>query len=129
MKLLRPLYIMLGFIMLGFGLIGIVLPLLPTTPLLLLASFFFMKGSKRFDTWFKGTRIYDKYLSDFLRDKSMTLRQKWTLLLLADAMIAFPFFKLDNLFIRISLILLVATKYYYFFTKIKTRRYSTSSGT
>ncbi|WP_353624038.1 YbaN family protein [Robertmurraya yapensis (ex Hitch et al 2024)] len=107
---------------LGIGLLGIILPVVPTTPLLLLASFCFMKGSKRFEAWFKGTKIYKKYLEQFVKNKTMTLKQKVILNLFADSMIAIGFFSVDNWIVRSILILTVIYKYYYFFTKIETRR-------
>lgn len=113
-------FIMAGFISLGFGIVGIVLPVIPTTPLLLLASFCFVKGSEKFEVWFKGTDLYKKHLEGFVKDKSMTLKQKITLNLFADSMIALAFFTVDKLHVRIILILVVLYKYYYFITKIKT---------
>lgn len=100
--------------------LGIILPLLPTTPLLLLASFCFVKGSERFERWFKGTSIYKRHLESFIRERAMTLKQKWTILLFADVMIAITFFMVDISLVRVVLLLIVAYKYYYFFTKIKT---------
>lgn len=50
----------------------------------------------------------------------MTLKQKLTILLFADAMIAIAFIMVDSFLVRIILLLIVAYKYYYFFTKIKT---------
>lgn len=79
-----------------------------------------MKGSDKFDRWFKGTKLYKKYLEDFVRERAMPLKQKWTILLTADVMIAFPFFLIDSIIVKILLILVVAYKYYYFMTKIKT---------
>lgn len=114
------LYIVLGFLFLGLGVIGIVLPIIPTTPLLLLASFFFVKGSKRFDHWFKSTNLYKKHLESFVKRREMTLRQKLTILLTADAMIAVPFIILDGIAVKLLLVAVVIYKYYYFITKIKT---------
>jgi uncharacterized protein len=102
------------------GIIGIILPLLPTTPLLLLASFCFVRGSKKFEVWFKGTNVYKRHLEGFIKNKVMTLRQKVTLNLFADCMIAISFIVSDNVFIRIVLIFIVGYKYYYFIFKIKT---------
>ncbi|KAA9016473.1 DUF454 domain-containing protein [Niallia endozanthoxylica] len=118
--IVNALFILAGFLSLGLGIIGIVLPLIPTTPLFLLAAFCFVKGSKKFDRWFKGTDMYKKYLEDFVRDKSMTRKQKWSISLFADVMIAIAFFLTDKIFVRIILLLVVAYKYYYFIYKIKT---------
>ncbi|XPD21753.1 YbaN family protein [Bacillus haimaensis] len=119
-RIISSLYIIAGFICMGLGIIGIILPVLPTTPLLLLASFFFVRGSKKFEVWFKGTSIYKKHLESFVRERSMTLKQKITILLFADFTIAFPFFILDSILLKIMFILIVIYKYYYFIFKIKT---------
>lgn len=50
--------------------------MLPTTPLLLLASFFFARSSERFENWFRSTRLYHKYLENFLERRAMTLPAK-----------------------------------------------------
>ncbi|MFS0862872.1 YbaN family protein [Fredinandcohnia sp. 179-A 10B2 NHS] len=113
-------FILLGFICLGLGIVGIILPIIPTTPLLLLASFLFVKGSDRFDHWFKGTGLYKKHLEGFVKKKEMTLKQKLTILLFADAMILIPLITLDSTLLRIFLVLVIIYKYYYFITKIKT---------
>jgi uncharacterized protein len=118
--IVKWLFILGGFLSLGLGIIGIVLPVLPTTPLFLLAAFCFVKGSEKFDVWFKGTKLYKKYLEDFVKERSMTLKQKLTILLFADAMIAIPFLILDSILIKILLLIVVLYKYYYFTYKIKT---------
>ncbi|QCJ41306.1 DUF454 domain-containing protein [Bacillus sp. S3] len=113
-------FIAFGFLALGLGILGIILPLLPTTPLLLLASFCFVKGSKRFELWFKGTTLYKRHLENFVKERAMTLQQKLTILLFADVMIAIPFFILDSYIVKGLLLLIVVYKYYYFIYKIKT---------
>jgi uncharacterized protein len=79
-----------------------------------------MKGSERFERWFKGTSLYKRHLESFVKERAMTLKQKWTILLFADVMIAITFFLLDNSVVRIMLLLIVLYKYYYFIYKIKT---------
>ncbi|MFK9090882.1 YbaN family protein [Bacillus salipaludis] len=117
---IKFIFVLIGFLALGLGILGIFLPLLPTTPLLLLASFCFMKGSERFERWFKGTTLYKRHLENFVKERAMTLQQKLTILFFADAMIAIAFLFLDNIILRIMLLLIVLYKYYYFIYKIKT---------
>lgn len=113
-------YTFIGLVAFLLGAIGVVLPILPTTPFLLLASFCFVRSSERFDKWFKNTKIYKKYLENFVESRSMTLKQKVSLILFSDFMILIPFIVVDNMYIRISLILLSLTKLYYFVFKVKT---------
>ena len=119
-KVKKGLLVTIGLLSMGLGLIGVILPVLPTTPCLLLASVCFVKGSDRFDRWFKGTKLYQKHLETFVESKKMTLKQKWTILLFADFMLMFPFILIDSLHMRLFLILLILCKFYYFFVKIET---------
>lgn len=117
---MKVVLIILGFISMGIGIVGIVTPILPTTPFLLLASFFFAKGSKRFHDWFISTKIYKKYLESFVQSKAMTLKNKLTILLPVSLMLIITFIFVNNLYARIVLIILFIGKYLYFFTQIKT---------
>ena len=117
---MKIIYVILGFISMGLGITGSFLPGLPTVPFLLLASFFFARGSERFHGWFTQTRIYKNYLEDFEKNRSMTLKAKIGLLCLSSTMIAFPIFLLKNNYLRLALILVVIFKYYYFIFRIKT---------
>lgn len=54
----KILYIFIGCISLGLGIIGVILPILPTVPFVLLAAFCFAKSSERLDGWFKNTKLY-----------------------------------------------------------------------
>ena len=119
-KLRKTIYVIIGCISLLLGSIGILLPVLPTVPFLILTSYFFARGSSRFDTWFKSSKIYKKYLESFVTNKSMTLKQKIYTSTFADIMIAFPLIILDNLYIKLFLIAVIIFKYYYFIFKIKT---------
>jgi len=119
-RIKKIIFIIVGFISLLLGLIGTLLPVLPTVPFLLLTSYCFARGSSKFEIWFKSTQIYKKYLESFIVNKSMTLKQKICLSIFSDIMIAFPLIILDNLYIKLFLIIIVIFKYYYFIFKIKT---------
>lgn len=120
-KVKKAFFIFLGMLFLLLGIVGLLLSLIPTTPFLLVASYFFMKGSKKFDNWFKGTSIYKKHLEEFVKEKALTRKKKIMINLLADIMIAIPFILTDNLYVRILLVLIVLLKYYYFIFKLKRR--------
>lgn len=116
----KYLYLTVGFIAFALGAVGIVLPILPTTPFLLLASFCFARGSDKFNNWFIGTKVYKKHLESFVKERSMTLKQKVCILAFADIMIAFPLIIVDNLIVKGVIILVVLFKFYYFIFRIKT---------
>ena len=119
---MKIIYVILGFVSMGLGIVGSFLPGLPTVPFLLLASFFFARGSERFHRWFTQTKIYKNYLEDFEKNRSMTLKAKIGLLCLSSTMIAFPIFFVKNNYLRLALILAVIFKYYYFIFCIKTSK-------
>lgn len=119
-RIKKIIFVIVGFISLLLGIIGTVLPILPTVPFLLLTSYCFARGSNKFEVWFKSSKIYKKYLEDFILNKSMTLKQKIYISTFADIMIAFPLIILNNLYIKLFLIIIIIFKYYYFIFKIKT---------
>ena len=119
-KVKKYFYITLGFITLGLGLIGVILPILPTTPFLLVTSFCFAKGSERFHSWFTNTNIYKKHLESFVKERAMTLKQKVVLLSFVNFMLAFPLILVDVLPMRITIIVLIIIKLYYFIFRVQT---------
>ncbi len=61
----RIFYLLLGWFSLITGIIGIFLPLLPTTPLVLLAAWCFSKSSERFHTWLINHKFFGPIVSDW----------------------------------------------------------------
>lgn len=59
----------LGWLALVVALVGIFVPLLPTTPLVLLAAFFFSKGSRRLHRWLLQHRRFGRYVRDWEREQ------------------------------------------------------------
>jgi len=117
---MKYIWIILGFLSFGIGAVGVIIPILPTAPFLLLSSFCFAKGSNKFHNWFLTTKLYKKHLHDFVQSKSMTLKTKISLLSFASFMLLVSFFILNNIYGRIFIIIIIIIKYYYFIFKIKT---------
>ena len=120
MNPLKILYIGLGFFFFGLGAVGAFLPVLPTVPFLLLASFFFAKGSERFNTWFTSTKLYKDHLEGFLRNRCMTRRTKIYLQTLASVMMLISVFIVPVVAVKVFLIVMMLFMYYYFARHIKT---------
>ncbi|MFT8323107.1 MAG: YbaN family protein [Bacillus sp. (in: firmicutes)] len=103
---MKPLYkwinITLGTIFLGIGIAGIFLPLLPTTPFLLLTSYFYTRGSDRVNNWFLSTRFYQQYVKGFKRG-GLTKKQKIKILLTGYTCLAISAYFVDHLYARIFL--------------------------
>lgn len=76
MNLLRPVLILLGTISLVIGLVGIVVPGLPTTPFLLLTAGLYLKGSKRLHQKLINNPYVGKYILDYQSRKGLTKKQK-----------------------------------------------------
>jgi uncharacterized membrane protein YbaN (DUF454 family) len=119
-RIRRIIFVVLGFIFFGLGATGAVLPVLPTTPFLILAAACFSRGSARFDAWFKSTKLYQRYLDSFVRNRSMTLRTKIALCGFASAMLILAFIFTPILLVRILIVAVILCKYYYFIFRIKT---------
>lgn len=116
----RIVWLLIGFLAMGLGAVGVVLPVLPTTPFLLLASFCLAKGSARFHRWFTGTKLYKKHLESFVENRTMTLKTKFSLLIPASCMLLLAFLAMQNVYGRVFIIFLILFKYVYFFTRIRT---------
>ena len=116
----RIVWLLIGFLSMGIGAVGVVLPVLPTPPFLLLASFCLAKGSARFHRWFTGTNLYKKHLESFVENRTMTLKTKFSLLIPASCMLILAFLAMQNVYGRVFIIFLILFKYVYFFTRIRT---------
>ncbi len=69
-------FVTIGCISLALGVVGIVLPILPTVPFFLLTAFCFAKSSERLHKWFLGTSMYKKYIGSYMKRKGMTRKAK-----------------------------------------------------
>lgn len=95
---MRILFLSLGFLSLLLGIIGIFLPLLPTTPFALLAAYFFSKSSIRLHQWLISQKTLGPLICDWEAHGVIRLRAKW----LATAMII-PLFSYSLIFVPVAL--------------------------
>ena len=119
-KVKKCIYITIGLIAFALGTIGVALPILPTAPFYLLASFCFARGSEKFNIWFINTKLYKKHLESFVNERAMTLKHKISLLAFANFMLAFPLILVDNIYVKLFIVVLIVFKLYYFTFRIRT---------
>lgn len=119
---MKIIYFIVACIATALGMIGILLPILPTTPFLLLAAYCFAKSSKRFHNWFVSSKLYQNHLETFVANRSMTLRTKISLLSFASIMLFIAMYFMTSIWLRLFIISLILIKYYYFIFRIKTIR-------
>ena len=104
---IRWILVATGIILVGLGTLGILLPLLPTTPFFLLAALCFAKSSKRFYCWLLNNRWFGSYIKNYREGKGVPLRVKATTIALLWVTILFSaIFVLSILFVRIILIII-----------------------
>ena len=120
MNPLRILNLLLGLFFFGLAAVGAFVPVLPTVPFLLLASFFFSRSSKRFERWFTSTRLYHDYLESYMRHRSMTRKTKVYILTLATVMMGISLVLVPVIYARIFLLAMIIFMHYYFARHIKT---------
>lgn len=91
MNIKKIFWITLGFIGLGLGALGAVLPLLPAFPFLLLAAFSFGKSSEKLHTWFIGTKLYKNNLESYVKGQGMTRKTKIKVMITVTLLMTFGF--------------------------------------
>lgn len=75
-SILNQLFVLLGFLALALALVGLVLPLLPTTPLLLLAAASFARGSSRLHGLLLKNKLFGSHLRAYEEEGAVTVRTK-----------------------------------------------------
>lgn len=102
----KHIYTALASFFVVLGTIGIFVPLLPTTPFLLMAVYFYMNSSRKRLKWLLRNRYLGPYIQDYLSKKGIPMHLKVrTLIILWITLIISILFATDNLHVRIFLII------------------------
>lgn len=123
-KVMNTICVISGFICFALGAIGIVLPVLPTTPFLLLAAALFAKGSDRFHKWFVGTNLYRKYIGQAVKKKTMGRKEKRRMLITLGIIFVLGII-FSPVFAKVIIAVVGAFHFYYFGFRVKTAEMET----
>ncbi len=100
--------ILAGNLFVALGLLGILLPLLPTTPFLLLAAACYFKSSKRFYNWLMNNKWLGNYIKNYREKKSIPLKVKVLSLSFLSLTIGYSLFFVVNIFLLRVILILIA---------------------
>ena len=107
----KRVFIFLGWIFTGLALIGVALPILPTTPFILLAGWLFAKSSERYERWLKSTRVYKRYAVPFIEAGGLSFRKKAELFITVYSVLIVSGLLIANTHVRIFLGILAIVKF------------------
>lgn len=89
--------IIIGCLLAGVAVVGVFLPILPSTPFVLLAAFCFARSSERLNNWLKGTKLFKNNFETFARGKGLTWKAKLRILITVTIVIGIGFFAMKNI--------------------------------
>jgi uncharacterized membrane protein YbaN (DUF454 family) len=93
-----------GSVLLATGIAGVLVPVLPTTPFLILAALCYARGSERCYAWLTTNRVFGRYLGDYLRGRGVPRSVKAVVLVFLWAVITLSAVLLvDQLWLRVVL--------------------------
>ena len=119
-KTTRSLLIVAGTLSVALGALGILLPLLPTTPFLLLAAFCYGRSSDRFYRKLISNRVFGKYLQNYREGRGIPMQQKIITILLLWASIGSSIYFLAAPMWASVLLLAIASGVSVFLISVKT---------
>ena len=108
-KIVKTSLLIAGTFSLALGAIGIFLPILPTTPFLLLSAACYLRSSERMHNWLLGNRWFGEYIRNYQEGKGIPMKTKMlAMVMLWVAIICSAVFALDEILIAQVALLLIA---------------------
>ena len=98
-----------GSVSLALAVLGVFLPLLPTTPFLLLASACYVRSSERLHGWLMGNRMLGPYIRNFKERRGIPLRGRIVTVVLLWLPLLYSVYRLDILWLEALLVLMGLT--------------------
>ncbi len=103
-NLKKGIFVVAGTISLGLGAVGVFLPILPTTPFLLLSAACYYKGSERMHRWLLSNKLFGSYIRNYKGGKGISQMGKiFTLFLLWITICYSALFMVNNYIVQIVL--------------------------
>ena len=107
-NLKKKIYICVGLLAVGLGIIGAFLPVMPTVPFLLIALFCFERSSKKYHDMILNNKYFGKVLRDYYEGRGLTTSVKIKAILFLTCGMGFSVYRVHNLHLRIMLVLIWA---------------------
>ena len=118
----KVLFITLGTFFVGIAIVGIIIPILPTTPFLLLSAALYARSSKRFYDWLLSNRLFGKYIKNYREGRGIPVYLKIIVITLLWITISISIvFAVELLAVR-ALLVVIASGVSIHILKIKTSR-------
>jgi len=106
-KPIKVLLITTGTFFIGVGIVGIFIPILPTTPFLLISAALYARSSKRFYNWLINNKIFGRYIKNYREGKGIPLKLKIITIAILWITIGFSaIFAIDIFWVRIILVII-----------------------
>jgi uncharacterized membrane protein YbaN (DUF454 family) len=120
MGIKRVIFFICGWLCVVLGVVGIFVPVLPTTPFLLLATFLFANSSPRFHAWIQKTGVYRRYVVPFKESGGIPLGQKVRILLISFTVMGISAWAVPRIYVWIILAAVALWLLYLMFVRIPT---------
>ena len=122
MRVKRIIFFCLGWLVFVLGIVGIFVPVLPTTPFLLLATFLFANSSPRFHAWIIRTGVYKRYVQPFKENGGIPFGQKVRIIIISLVVMGISAWLVPKIYVWAILTAVALWLLYLMFIRIPTIR-------